>query len=32
MKPHLPAAGREATEKKKDTLCSLWLVFDTTQN
>jgi len=22
MKPHLPAAGREATEKKKDTLCS----------
>jgi|GEM_PF-2421535 len=22
MKPHLPAAGREATVKKKDTLCS----------
>jgi len=25
MKPYLPAAGREATEKKKDTLCALWL-------
>ncbi len=34
MKPHLPAslpaAGREFTEKKKETLWTLWLVFDKT--